>query len=389
MVRVLTERLPAASVATMSRIPAALLVAMASTPAVAQRPTGRVSASIVGYVTARPTGEPLGFADATIEDVGIGTFAQSNGFFRLRGVPAGAVTLRVRRLGFTPVSIKLDLAEGREDTVRVALEPLALQLQRVRVSDEVCPSRGSANGDTATLAILRQLWDNADRNKLLAHESPFTSRMERAIGAPERLVSLGGNQRIRVTRIDTVQVASEHEWRYAPGKLVVRTEADEIAEAPEKMIVPQLVDLADDVFTDTHCFKYAGVSTVDGMRRIQVNFEPVKTLREPDVRGSMFLDTASYQLVRSDFVMVRPSSLHPTEELWTIRVTTWFREVLPALPVVDRICTRTTSEYTARSGGPRGAALETQRLIDLRFERDTDVPLELFPLKPAPNVDCR
>ena len=85
------------------------------------------------------------------------------------------------------------------------------------------------------------------------------------------------------------------------------------------MIVPQLVDFADEVFTDNHCFRYAGVSTVDGVRRIQVDFEPIKTLREPDVRGSMYLDTASYQLVRTDFVMERPSYLHPTEETLEIR----------------------------------------------------------------------
>ncbi|HEV8215426.1 MAG TPA: carboxypeptidase regulatory-like domain-containing protein [Gemmatimonadaceae bacterium] len=368
---------------------APLLCALVVTPSRGQRGPARPAASIVGYVTARPTGEPLGFADATIEQFGIGTFAQSNGFFRLRGVPPGAVTLRVRRLGFTPVSVHLTLAEGREDTVRVALDPLVLQLARIRVSDEVCPSRGSESGDTATLAILRQLWDNAERNKLLAHESPFVIRMERSIGALERMVSLGGNERIRITRVDTVPVAAEHEWRYEPGKLVVRTEADEAAEAPEKMIVPQLVDFADEVFTDNHCFKYAGVSKVDGVRRIKVDFEPIKTLREPDVRGSMFLDTASYQLVRSDFVMERPSSLHPTEEMWVIRVSTWFREVLPALPVVDRICTRTTSQYVARSGGPRGAAIETQRLIDLRFEREPPVTAGILPLKPAAAVDCR
>jgi Carboxypeptidase regulatory-like domain len=371
-----------------SRLLAPLFCALAIAPAAAQRARSTMAASIVGYVTARSTGEPLGFADATIEELGIGTFAESNGVFRLRGVSPGAVTLRVRRLGFTPVSLRLTLAEGREDTVRVALEPLVLQLARIRVSDEVCPSRGSQTGDTATLAILRQLWANAERNKLLAHESPFVTRMERSIGAPERMVSLGGNQRIRVTRVDTVPVAGEHEWRYEPGRLVVRTEADEAAEAPEKMIVPQLVDFADEVFTDNHCFKYAGVSKIDGVRRIQVDFEPIKTLREPDVRGSMFLDTSSYQLVRSDFVMERPSYLHPTEETWEIRVSTWFREILPALPVVDRICTRTTSHYVARSGGPRGAAIEAQRLIDLRFERESPLTAGAAPLKEAPPFDC-
>jgi len=374
---------------TRPQILAPLLCALVVAPASGQRAPSKTAASIVGYVTARQTGEPLGFADATIDEMGIGTLAQSNGAFRLRGVPPGAVTLRIRRLGFTPVSLHLALVEGREDTVRVALEPLVLQLARIRVSDEVCPSRGSENGDTATLAILRQLWDNAERNKLLAHESPFVSRMERSIGAPERMVSLGGNERIRITRVDTVPVAAEHEWRYEPGKLVVRTEADEAAEAPEKMIVPQLIDFADEVFTDNHCFKYAGVSKVDGVRRIQVDFEPIKTLREPDVRGSMFLDTASYRLIRSDFVMELPSYLHSSEEMWVIRVSTWFREVLPALPVVDRICTRTTSQYVARSGGPRGAAIESQRLIDLRFDHESPVTAGALPVKPAAPVDCR
>jgi hypothetical protein len=37
---------------------------LAAGPVDAQRAPAKVSASIVGYVTARPTGEPLGFADA-------------------------------------------------------------------------------------------------------------------------------------------------------------------------------------------------------------------------------------------------------------------------------------------------------------------------------------
>jgi len=81
----------------------------------------------------------------------------------------------------------------------------------------------------------------------------------------------------------------------------------------------------------------------------------------------------------------RKSSFEPADQSGVWR----FREVLPALPVVDRICTRTTSHYVARSGGPRGAAIEKQRLIDLKFERDPEVPPGVFPVKPAPDVECR
>jgi len=177
----LTDREPAASVAGVSgtyRVLAFWFCVLGGASLGAQRAPTKLSASIVGYVTARQTGDPLGFADATIEDIGIATFANGDGLFRLRGIPPGAVTLRIRRLGFTPVVLHLTLGEGSSDTVRVSLEPLALQLQRVRVSDAICPSRDSESGDTATLAILRQLWDNAERNKLVAHESPFLTRME-------------------------------------------------------------------------------------------------------------------------------------------------------------------------------------------------------------------
>src|SRR6185503_5856858 len=110
--RDLTDRQPAASVCIDADAPsdprAAALRACRHTVEWTTR-WARTVASIVGYVTARSTGEPLGFADATVEEYGIGTFAQSNGVFRLRGVPTGAVTLRVRRLGFTPVSLHLTL----------------------------------------------------------------------------------------------------------------------------------------------------------------------------------------------------------------------------------------------------------------------------------------
>lgn len=354
----------------------------------AQRASNAGSASVVGYVTSRVGREPLGFADASIDQFDIATLATREGTFRLRGIPAGTVTLRVRRLGFALAVVRLTLVSGREDTVRVELEPLALQLERIRVTDAVCPERESDRGDTATLALLNQLRDNADRNKLLAHESPFVTYMERTIGDADVSRSAGGSQRVNVLRVDTVPVPGEHEWRYEPGKLVAPTAADESV-AREKMIVPQLVDFADDAFMDNHCFRYAGLSNIDGARRIQLDFEPIKGMRTPDVRGSMYLDTASYALTRTTLLADVPSPMHPTEETLEVTVDTWFREILPALPIIERICTRTVVRSNTRSTRPSRAALEIQRLVDFRFEHETAVSADKLSVKAASRVECR
>jgi hypothetical protein len=354
----------------------------------AQRASSAGSASVVGYVTSRGGGEPLAFADASIDQFDIATLATREGTFRLRGIPAGTVTLLVRRLGFTPAVVRLTLVAGRQDTVRVQLEPLALQLERIRVTDAVCAERESAGADTATLALLNQLRDNADRNKLLAHESPFVTYMERTIGDADVSRSGSGLQLVNVMRVDTVPVPGEHEWRYEPGKLVAPTAADENA-AREKMIVPQLVDFADDAFMDNHCFRYGGLSNIDGSLRIRLDFEPIKGLHTPDVRGSMYLDTASYALTRTTLLADVPSPIRPTEETWEVTVDTWFREILPALPIIDRICTRTLVRSNTRSTRPSRAAVETQRLVDFRFERESAVSAGLLSVKAATRVECR
>lgn len=352
----------------------------------ARHPVATIGGSVVGYVTAQPSGQPLGLADATVQRLGIGTFASAAGIFRLRGLPAGPLTIRVRRMGFRPASVSLTIVAGREDTVHVALVPVALELDRVRVTDALCPRR--PGGDTTTLAILGQIRMNAERNQLLAHDFPFVSSMERTIGNEQ------GSGRIRgidggAAPVDTILVNGEHDWRYAPGHLIVPIEREPVAGARDGMMVPQLIDFADDSFVDNHCFRYVGVTDIDGARRVRVDFEPIKSIREPDLRGSMYLDTASYQLVRTTLLMQRPSPGAPANVVWDVRVDTWFREILPALPIIDRICMRTTGRLlTSGADAPmRGAAaMEAQRLIDFKFEHGS--PDDPPPLVPAPAPTC-
>ena len=123
------RRLAAATVAA-----AALLVGGAAAPARAQGAPADTApaavldtagrAAVVGVVRADDTGEPV--PDVQVDAVGLGRTARTgaDGRFTLRGLRAGRVSLRLRRLGFQPLTI-----EAAADT-GTAAAPVELVLAR-------------------------------------------------------------------------------------------------------------------------------------------------------------------------------------------------------------------------------------------------------------------
>lgn len=117
------------------------LVIVAAWPLAAQKvPTGR----IVGRVIDAATGQ--GIADAGVQVVGttIGVQSGVDGRFALNGVPAGTVTLHVRRIGFTAKTITgllLDGGQTLEQSVTLAPAAARVAAQVVTASSE----RGTVN----------------------------------------------------------------------------------------------------------------------------------------------------------------------------------------------------------------------------------------------------
>ena len=102
------------------------LVIVAAWPLAAQKvPTGR----IVGREIDAATGQ--GIADAGVQVVGttIGVQSGVDGRFALNGVPAGTVTLHVRRIGFTAKTITGLLLDGGQTLEQsVTLAPAAARV---------------------------------------------------------------------------------------------------------------------------------------------------------------------------------------------------------------------------------------------------------------------
>ena len=95
-------------------------VALAST-AFAQPSAARVAGTVRDS-----GGMPVAAAQLTLRDVrGV---SDSTGRFVLAELPAGAGTLQVRRLGFSPLAVALDLVGGRTDTLHLILASVAQDL---------------------------------------------------------------------------------------------------------------------------------------------------------------------------------------------------------------------------------------------------------------------
>jgi hypothetical protein len=332
----------------MTRIIATGLLLAAALPAVAQS-----RAPLIGIVISKETSQPLAYADVFVEESKTGVFTGDRGQFHIVGLPNGPLHVRVRRLGYTPVTVTVNA--GATDTVRVSLTALSLRLDRVRVSESVCSNKVAS--DTAVVAILQQLQLNAERSRFFAQQYPFEWTVERIFADDVRDgPDLERVRRRKVTQTDTLTLPSEHEWKYSPGNLIVS----------QKMFVPQIVDFAEPAFVAAHCFKYAGLAAVDGQRMIRVDLEPARGIRD-DVEGSIYLDTATYQIRRTTLYAEQRSPNKATD-IWEHRIDTWFSEVAPSLPVIDRI-----EQRTLLRDGTNGrlitsqAAVEIQRRLNLVF----------------------
>jgi len=104
---------------------AALLSAVWSTAALAQRPLG-------GTVTDVDVGTPIASARVSVKGTGIGVLTKTDGRFTLT-VPEGALTLEVRRIGYQSASVPV---AANESEVEIKLKATALQLSEQVVTGQ-------------------------------------------------------------------------------------------------------------------------------------------------------------------------------------------------------------------------------------------------------------
>jgi len=111
-----------------------LAVLMCTAPAVAQE-TGELS----GRVLSSGDRAPVSAAAIQVEGAGITSFSDQSGRFRITGIPVGEHTLQVTRLGYSSMSLTVDVTSGElpaEMEILITSEPLLVSGIIVTASGE-------------------------------------------------------------------------------------------------------------------------------------------------------------------------------------------------------------------------------------------------------------
>jgi TonB-dependent SusC/RagA subfamily outer membrane receptor len=86
---------------------------------------------VVGTVTDRASGQPLAGTVIAIAGTKLGNASDGRGRYVIRGVPAGAATLNVQRLGFRPITRVVQVVAGDSVVASFSLDASAVQLNEV------------------------------------------------------------------------------------------------------------------------------------------------------------------------------------------------------------------------------------------------------------------
>jgi hypothetical protein len=301
----------------MKRFVVALLLAV---PALASAQVNTTTV-IMGRVTVAGGGA-LPYASITINGKNA-QFTDSLGRFQIEGISAGNVTLRSKRIGFTPAEERVFISRG--DTVRVTLQMtrLAIRLPTMQTVARPCENPGAPgrNSDEALVQLYGQLVQNAENFRLLSQSHPYTYAMQR------QFVTTFNDSVIERSPLEALTGTSARSWDYQPGRLVIEQNGK------SRMNLPTLATFAEEDFAKTHCFWYGGEVEVEGQSLVRVDFAPDAKLRDPDVSGSIFLDPRSYQIRRAEVQLTKVPH-HLSGQMTGHTVTTWFTEVMPGVPIV-------------------------------------------------------
>jgi len=208
----------------------------------------------------------------------------------------GAISIRVRQLGFRYADRTLRRGTSRTatvDTAIVALAPAAFALPQVVTKAE---ARCTAVQDSATMALSKSTMEllrfGAEQYNSFRAAYPFhVSLVRRTVRSA---VFKGPRAEVAAESAESESYGDP----YLPGQVILRTRVG--------YYVPVLFvsALADSAFWARHCFVANGVHSRDGHRVIRLDFTPSRGVREPEWEGSAWLDSAASVLRRVDFRLV-------------------------------------------------------------------------------------
>jgi hypothetical protein len=337
------------------------LDAQVTPPPSAGEPIAPGSVIVTGTVFAESTGRPIAFSTVTLQPLSRERFTDQEGGFIYYAVPPGKYQLHVKQVGYLPKDTTIVVAGNVPVKLTIMMVRIATALDEVKVSapPRLClvPDEMGMVADSELSVVLEEAKKNAQREQLLRRWYPFEYKLAQAHDTYDI------DSKKHRLQYDTAIFRSDDSWRYKRGK-VVSNDRSKLFGDVRLMRLPTLTDLADRAFLSNHCFKYAGVVDQAGKRAHRIDFLPDSLLIAPDVEGSIFMDSATYKIVKAEFRLTRGGTVKPA--ILGMEVTTLYREILPNVALFDEIQSKQPLGVIT-PGGNRIESYETQKLLSFRF----------------------
>ena len=133
------------------------------------------------------SGSPVSNASVAARDARAQTRTDDRGNFRLGNLPLGSVDLTIRRLGFDPVRLTVQVVAASPDTVHIVLVDNAEELAAITVSADAMRQRRSIEGFYERAA--RGVGTYITRDDIIARRA--TSTLDLFLGIPGLMVVRG------------------------------------------------------------------------------------------------------------------------------------------------------------------------------------------------------
>jgi TonB-linked SusC/RagA family outer membrane protein len=133
------------------------------------------AATVTGTVVDADTHQPVAGAQITVVGTTIGAVTDGDGHYRLDGIPAGAVTIRARRIGYGSSDRTVKLGDGENATVDFSLGTLVSALDAVIVTGTAGGTQMRAIGNAVDkLDLSKEIKSSPAINvqQLLGQKSP-------------------------------------------------------------------------------------------------------------------------------------------------------------------------------------------------------------------------
>lgn len=232
------------------------------------------------------------------------SLTNERGEFRLPAARAGMYRLRTLRIGFRPaLSDEIALNSGQELDRRITVSGVPFSLDTVRVESRSGTCRLNADSALVTYAI----WEQA-RTALTATDLSSRIRNTEATTVTYERFLDPRSKRLRRQESRISTGASARPWVSISADSLHR--AGYVAQSGEWLVfnAPDLDVLQSDRFLDDHCFR---VVEAKDSAQVGLAFEPTRDRsRIPEIRGTIWLDRATSELRRMEFLYTNISREH-------------------------------------------------------------------------------